>query len=74
VIYANFEDIYNKHREIENKYALAMIASIRARQLSMQKGSKFDGESSEKCITRAIEEIENNSITITTEHGADPED
>jgi DNA-directed RNA polymerase omega subunit len=66
MIYTDLEKIY-KTSEIENKYALAMIVSVRARQLSEQKGRQLEGEGSERYITYAIEEIEGNRLNIT--HG-----
>jgi DNA-directed RNA polymerase omega subunit len=63
MIYANLEKIY-KMSNIENKYALAMIVSTRARQLSEQKGRQLDGDGSERYITYAIEEIEDDKLII----------
>lgn len=63
MIYTDLERIY-KTRGIENKYALAMIVSTRARQLSEQKGRLLDGEGSERYITYAIEEIEDDLLNI----------
>jgi DNA-directed RNA polymerase omega subunit len=63
VIYTDLEKIY-KMGKIENKYALAMIVSSRARQLSEQKGRQLDGEGSERYITHAIEEIEKDRLNI----------
>ncbi|MDR1471668.1 MAG: DNA-directed RNA polymerase subunit omega [Synergistaceae bacterium] len=65
MIYNNLEKIYETTR-IENKYALAMIVSMRARQLSEQKGRLLDGESSERYITYAIDEIESRKLDIST--------
>jgi DNA-directed RNA polymerase omega subunit len=63
MIYTDLEKIY-KTSDIENKYALAMIVSARARQLSEQKGRQLDGEGCERYITFAIEEIEGNRLDI----------
>ena len=63
MIYNNLEKIYETSR-IENKYALAMVVSTRARQLSEQKGRSFEGEGSERYITHAIEEIEKDRLNI----------
>jgi DNA-directed RNA polymerase omega subunit len=68
LIYHNLEKIYEL-TNIENKYALAMIVSTRARQLSEQKGRALDGEGSERYITYAIEEIEAGNLNIRTETG-----
>ncbi|MDR1651910.1 MAG: DNA-directed RNA polymerase subunit omega [Synergistaceae bacterium] len=66
MIYYNLEKIYTASR-IENKYALAMVVSTRARQLSEQKGRGLEGEGSERFITHAIEEIEKGNLSIRTE-------
>ncbi len=63
MIYTDLEKIY-KTRGIENKYALAMIVSTRARQLSEQKGRLLDGGSSERYITYALEEVQSGGLTI----------
>jgi DNA-directed RNA polymerase omega subunit len=63
MIYNNLEKIYDTTR-IENKYALAMVVSTRARQLSEQKGRSLDGEGSERYITHAIAEIEKGRLNI----------
>jgi DNA-directed RNA polymerase omega subunit len=63
MIYTDLERIY-KLSDVENKYALAMVISTRARQLSEQKGRQLDGEGSERYITYAIEEIENGWLNI----------
>ena len=63
MIYNNLEKIYETAR-VENKYALAMVVSTRARQLSEQKGRALEGEGSERYITHAIEEIENGRLDI----------
>ncbi|MDR3321987.1 MAG: DNA-directed RNA polymerase subunit omega [Synergistaceae bacterium] len=63
VIYKDLEKIY-RTSEIENKYALAMIVATRARQISEQKGRQLDGEGSERYITHAIEEIEDDRLII----------
>ena len=63
MIYNNLEKIYEKSR-IENKYALAMVVSTRARQLSEQKGRLLEGEGSERYITHAIAAIEKGRINI----------
>jgi DNA-directed RNA polymerase omega subunit len=63
LIYTDLEKIY-RTTDIENKYALAMIVSSRARQLSEQKGRQLDGEGSERYITHAIEEIECDRLNI----------
>ncbi|MDR3164510.1 MAG: DNA-directed RNA polymerase subunit omega [Synergistaceae bacterium] len=63
MIYNNLEKIYETSR-IENKYALAMVVSTRARQLSEQKGRSLDGEGSERYITHAIDEIEKGRLNI----------
>jgi DNA-directed RNA polymerase omega subunit len=68
LIYYNLEKIYESSH-IENKYALAMIVSTRARQLSEQKGRALEGEGSERYITYAIEEIEADHLNIHTEAG-----
>ncbi|MDR1915824.1 MAG: DNA-directed RNA polymerase subunit omega [Synergistaceae bacterium] len=65
MIYNNLEKIYET-THIENKYALAMIVSMRARQLSEQKGRLLDGESSERYITYAISEIESQKLNFST--------
>jgi DNA-directed RNA polymerase omega subunit len=63
MIYNNLEKIYETSR-VENKYALAMVVSTRARQLSEQKGRALEGEGSERFISHAIEEIENGHLLI----------
>jgi DNA-directed RNA polymerase omega subunit len=63
MIYNNLEKIY-KTSKVENKYALAMLVSTRARQLSEQKGRALEGEGSERFITHAIEEIEAGNLNI----------
>jgi len=63
LIYYDLEKIYATSN-IENKYALAMIVSTRARQLSEQKGRALEGEGSERYITYAIEEIEGDRLNI----------
>ncbi|MDR0647787.1 MAG: DNA-directed RNA polymerase subunit omega [Synergistaceae bacterium] len=63
MIYTDLEKIY-KTSDIENKYALAMAISTRARLLSEQKGRKLDGEGSERYITHAIEEIESGKVSV----------
>ncbi|MDR1510012.1 MAG: DNA-directed RNA polymerase subunit omega [Synergistaceae bacterium] len=63
MIYNNLEKIYNT-AHVENKYALAMVVSSRARQLSEQKGRALEGEGSERYITHAIEEIETGRLSI----------
>ena len=63
MIYVDLEKIY-KTRKIENKYALAMIVSMRARQLSEQKGRLLDGESSERYITYALEEVQKGDLIV----------
>jgi DNA-directed RNA polymerase omega subunit len=63
MIYTDLEKIYEA-TDIENKYALAMIVSTRARQLSEQKGRLLDGEGSERYITYAIHEIEDDCLDI----------
>lgn len=63
MIYTDLENIY-KTKKIENKYALAMIVSTRARQLSEQKGRLLGGESSERFITYALEEVQNGDLII----------
>jgi DNA-directed RNA polymerase omega subunit len=63
MIYNNLEKIYETSR-IENKYALAMVVSTRARQISEQKGRAFEGEGSERYITHAIYEIEKGRLDI----------
>ena len=65
MIYNDLEKIYETSR-IENKYALAMIVSTRARQLSEQKGRGLDGEGSERCITTAIDEIGNGRLNVVS--------
>ncbi|MDR1885621.1 MAG: DNA-directed RNA polymerase subunit omega [Synergistaceae bacterium] len=65
MIYTDLEKIFST-TDIENKYALAMIVSTRARQLSEQKGRLLDGEGSERYITYAIEEIEDDHLRIST--------
>ena len=63
MIYTDLERIY-KTRDIENKYALAMLISLRARQLSEQKNSLLEGYGSERYITCAINEIEEGRLTF----------
>jgi DNA-directed RNA polymerase omega subunit len=63
MIYNNLERIYETSH-IENKYALAMVVSTRARQLSEQKGRGLDGEGSERFISHAIDEIEEGRLII----------
>ncbi|MDR0617072.1 MAG: DNA-directed RNA polymerase subunit omega [Synergistaceae bacterium] len=63
MIYTDLERIY-KISDVENKYALAMVISTRARQLSEQKGRQIDGDGSERYITHAIEEIERDRLNI----------
>lgn len=63
MIYTDLEKIY-KTRRIENKYALAMVISARARQLSEQKGRLLDGGSSERYITYALEEVQGGALNI----------
>ena len=63
MIYTDLEQIY-KTRRIENKYALAMIVSTRARQLSEQKGRLLGGESSERFITYALEEVQAGDLIV----------
>ncbi|MDR1137114.1 MAG: DNA-directed RNA polymerase subunit omega [Synergistaceae bacterium] len=63
MIYNNLEKIYDT-TNVENKYALAMLVSTRARQLSEQKGRALDGEGSERYITHAIEEIETGRLVV----------
>ena len=65
MIYTDLESIFNT-TNIENKYALAMIVSTRARQLSEQKGRLLDGEGSERYISYAIEEIEANHLDVAS--------
>ena len=65
MIYNNLEKIYETSH-IENKYALAMVVSTRARQLSEQKGRALEGAGSERYITHAIEEIEDGDLNIDT--------
>ena len=63
MIYNNLEKIFETSR-VENKYALAMVVSTRARQLSEHKGRTLEGSGSERYITHAIEEIENLRLNI----------
>ncbi|MCL2684248.1 MAG: DNA-directed RNA polymerase subunit omega [Synergistaceae bacterium] len=63
MIYNNLEKIFETSR-VESKYALAMVVSTRARQLSEQKGRGLEGSGSERYITHAIEEIEGLKINI----------
>jgi DNA-directed RNA polymerase omega subunit len=72
MIYTDLERIY-RVSEIENKYALAMVVSTRARQLSEQKGRQLEGEGCERYITFAIEEIEDGRLNIrmAADHGED---
>lgn len=63
MIYADLDKIF-ANTGIENKYALAMIVSSRARQLSEQKGRQLDGEGSERYITYAIAEVESGELII----------
>jgi DNA-directed RNA polymerase omega subunit len=72
MIYNNLEKIYETAR-VENKYALAMVVSTRARQLSEQKGRALEGEGSERYITHAIEEIENGRLNIESSIAAKTE-
>ena len=65
MIYNNLEKIFETSR-VENKYALAMVVSTRARQLSEQKGRGLEGSGSERYITYAIEEIEGLRLNIDT--------
>lgn len=65
MIYTDLESIFNS-TNIENKYALAMIVSTRARQLSEQKGRLLGGEGSERYISYAIEEIEADHLDIAS--------
>jgi DNA-directed RNA polymerase omega subunit len=65
MIYNNLEKIY-EISQVENKYALAMVVSTRARQLSEQKGQALEGEGSERYITHAIDEIEGGRLNIDT--------
>ena len=65
MIYNNLEKIYETSH-IENKYALAMVVSTRARQLSEQKGRALEGAGSERYITHAIDEIEDGDLNIDT--------
>ena len=73
MIYTNVEKIYKK-KGIENKYALAMIIANRARQLSEQKGRFLEGEGSERCITHAIEEIQDDCLNINVNIDESPVD
>jgi DNA-directed RNA polymerase omega subunit len=73
MIYNNLEKIYDT-AHVENKYALAMAVSTRARQLSEQKGRALEGEGSERYITHAIGEIENGRISIESSISAVMED
>ena len=66
MIYNNLEKVFETSR-VENKYALAMVVSTRARQLSEQKGRGFEGSGSERYITHAIEEIEGLRLNIDQE-------
>ena len=63
MIYNNLEKIFETSR-VENKYALAMVVSTRARQSSEHKGNKLEGSGSERYITHAIEEIEGLRLNI----------
>ena len=63
MIYYNLEKIFEISC-VENKYALAMVVSTRARQLSEQKGRALEGAGSERYITHAIEEIEGLRLNI----------
>jgi len=63
MIYNNLEKIFETSR-VENKYALAMVVSTRARQLSEQKGNALEGSGNERYITYAIEEIEGLRLNI----------
>ena len=65
MIYNNLEKIYETSH-VENKYALAMVVSARAWQLSEQKGRALEGAGSERYITHAIEEIELDRLNIDT--------
>ncbi|MDR3077097.1 MAG: DNA-directed RNA polymerase subunit omega [Synergistaceae bacterium] len=65
MIYNNLEQIYETSH-VDNKYALAMVVSTRARQLSEQKGRALEGAGSERYITHAIEEIEFGQLNIDT--------
>ena len=73
MIYIDLENIF-EHTNIENKYALAMIVATRARQLSEQKGRILDGEGSERCITYAIEEIEDGKLNIASTIPGEPDE
>jgi DNA-directed RNA polymerase omega subunit len=70
LIYNDLEKIYETSH-VENKYALAMVVSTRARQLSEQKGRGLDGEGSERCITTAIDEIGNGRLNIISKAARD---
>lgn len=65
MIYTDLERIY-RTSGIENKYALAMVISARARQLSEQKGRAMEGAGSERFLTYALEEIGDNLLTVTS--------
>ena len=65
MIYTDLETIY-KTSGIENKYALAMVISARARQLSEQKGRFMEGEGSERYLTYALEEIRDGILKVSS--------
>lgn len=65
MIYADLERILDD-TGIENKYALAMIVSTRARQLSERKTSLVETSTSELCITHSLGEIAHGDVDVTS--------
>ena len=63
MIFCDLEKIY-RERNISNKYILTLLVSTRARQLSEQKGRLLDGESSERYITYALEEVQKGDLAV----------
>lgn len=68
MIYTNLDKILTD-TGIENKYALAMIVTTRARQLSERRDSDIYAASSEMCITRSINEIQDRDLSISSPLG-----
>jgi len=56
VIFSDLEELCEKF-DIESKYVLTVIVSQRARFLSEQKGRYVAGDSSEKYISTALQEL-----------------
>ena len=72
MIYTDLERIY-RTTGIENKYALAMVISARARQLSEQKGRLLDGAGSERYLTYALEELRDGLLAIIRPESVHPD-